>query len=811
MALVYRKSTRSNARKYARSPGMEPNTGGVTHMTVINSGRPTRNPFQWIRGQTLRHQHLSPAYRTVRAARTWAKKHEPESSHARLYPVDEYGTIMSRPMSRKQILTQNRRGAPMAYNLPALRRAMRKNMSAADREAMKAAARSVDVGRRPKSRSRRRRSKMTGPQGAMASLTVKQRKRISKALGSAHRTSKRRYSKRKRYSHTKVSGGKVTAKRASAKGASKAAKSAGKQAKTASKAATRAKKATSKKVASKAATVARKAASKAKKAATIATKKASKAKPSSKKAANKAASKARRSASKAASAASAASAAAKRAHFRGRLSRKQGGFRLTSKAHGRYRRVKGFSASPFRTGRLFNPPFIHITSKHPARRAGGIRMAANMLGRVSQRRGLPTGERVQLVEFGPRSKRKGYAVYVPGHVSERAYVRKFHFGGAASDAHARALRSGYSKKRYSKKRVSANGRSSMRRNSKKRVSRNKRHSRKGRRRVKANRYVLVPNRRRHRRMSRNTRRRVRRNMTIFGVDPISQIIIPGGYAVGGLMVANAVANAAAAMPSITNVLDAGRTDPIVTKSLVGAGVAGLAIAFGQKLPSMLRQNLTPIVAGMGCAVAVRLLRGTQAAPYLGRYHHMGEYVDQPMGAYVQDPSMGEYVDQPMGEYVDQPMGGLGTMFAAAGYPEGVDPADQDSVDGLMDAMEASAGVGAYEAAAGMGTMYAAAGMGTMYAAAGMGQDAATPIPVVATPGPVGPVMQPAPGAFKGSGGSTGLTQPPFVSIEQPIDMANSVSVNMPRTKQIPTSMVTSEGRGYAGGIFSRSIFGGMMG
>jgi hypothetical protein len=512
-----------------------------------------------------------------------------------------------------------------------------------------------------------------------------------------------------------------------------------------------------------------------------ATSKAKKAKPSSKKAANKAAAKARRAASKAASAAAAATRASQHAQKRGRLSRRHGKFTTSTKAYGRYRgRAKGWSASPFRTGRMFNPPYIHVTGKHPKRRAARISMSANMLGRISQRKGLPHGQRVQLVEFGPRSKRKGYAVYVPGHVSERGYVRKFSFHGAAKRAHERARDFGYSKKRYSKKAVSANGRSSMRRRSKKRhsrhskrrVSRNKgrRHSkRRSSRRLRGNKYIVVKNR----------RRRMRRNVTIFGVDPITQVAIPGAYAVGGLMAANAASNLAASMPAITGVLDAGRADPIVTKSLVGAAVGLATIAFGGKLPPMIRQNLGPLVAGMGCAVAVRLLRGTQAAPYLGTWGAgFGEYVDQPLGSYVQDPSMGEYVDQPLGEYVDQPLSGTeATMYAAAGL------GDQDSVDGLMDVMEAAAGVGAYEAAAGMGTLYAAAGLG-----AGEG-------------GPA--TMLPA----RGPGG---MQQPAFVSTGTPIDMAREVSEVMQRDARIPTSLVTPEGRGSAGGIFSRSIFGGMM-
>ena len=765
MALNYRKSTKSIARKYERSPGMVPNVGGVTHMTVINPGRPPkRNPFQWIRGKTAKHLHVSPSYRTVKSAKDWAKRHESESGHARLYPVDEYGTIMSSPMSRKQLLNKNPRRNKMAYNLGALRRAMRANMSEADRVAMKAAARGVDTGGASKRSSKRGGSKKKAAKRSGS----KRRSFRGPVLGArpAKRASKHIFSKRgsKRVSKkTTVKGGKIAAK-ATAKPAAKAAKSASKQLGVAKKASTRAKKATSKKAAAGAARISKRAASKAAKAAVKATKAAKKAKPSSKKAANKSAAKARRAASKAATAASAALQAQARvsrklAH-RGRLSRKVGSFRTSTKRHSKYKgRVKGWSASPFRTGRLFNPPYIHVTSKRPARLGKRISMTANMLGRIGQHKGRPSGQRVQLVEFGPRSKRKGYATYVPGHVSERGYVRKFHFGGAARAAHNRAQKFGYSRKRYSKKPVTANRRrTSMRRNSKKRHS-VRRNSKRGSRRRSSRRvsrnpnWVIVKNRR--------GKRRMRRNIMIMGIDPIKQVIIPGGYAVAGLMVANAAANVAASMPSITGVLDASRPDAPVTKALAGALGAGLTLAFAGKLPSMLRSNITPIVAGMGCAVAVRLLRGTQAAPYLGRLGEyvsqpMGEYVSQPMGAYVTDPSMGEYVSQPMGG-----MGGLGVAYAMAG-----------GEDRQLDIAEAAAGVGVYEAAAGMGMMYAAAGMG----------------------------------------GEPRLPQLPFVSQATPTDMAANITASMQRNIEVPEQDFAAEDSGHrkGRGIFMHNLFDGMI-
>lgn len=151
--------------------------------------------------------------------------------------------------------------------------------------------------------------------------------------------------------------------------------------------------------------------------------------------------------------------------------------------------------------------------------------------------------------------------------------------------------------------------------------------------------------------------------------------------------------------------------------------------------------------------------------------------------------MGEYVDQPLGEYVDQPLSGFGTMYAAAGM------GSQDAVDGLMDVMEAAAGVGGP-------TMEAAAGMGTMYAAAGLGADVGVP------------TMTPARGAFASSGGGINGQQPPFVSIQTPIDQAHMVTKTLPFVEPIPTSMVTAEGRGSSGkgsGIFASHLFGPMMG
>jgi hypothetical protein len=631
----------------------------------------------------------------------------------------------------------------MAYDLERLKKAMRANGRATE---------TVKLSREIQNHERER-------------LQAIERARHSKPQTKESQVSTKKSSKKR--------ASKKTSKKAGAKAVVAAAKSAGKQAAVAKRSAAKAKKTTSKAVATKAAKVAVGAAKKASKAAAKATSKA--AAPGAKPAAKKAATRARKAASKAVTAAVGATKAARRVSTRpGRLSRRTGSHRLSS--------------APSPAYRLFNKPYTHITgfergksgSKRTARRTSKKRasktsrkMTANLLARTGHRNGSPSGKHVQVVQFGPHSKRKGYAVYVPGHVSERAYVRKFHFGGAARAAHSRAMRDGYRK--HSKKApLAANGRSSMRRNSKrrsKRISKNRRSRRS--RRLRGNRYVVAN--RRH--SKRHSRRGLRRNVTIFGVDPISQVIVPGAYAVSGLMATNAVSNFAANMPAIRNIRDSGRSadDAFWTKTLVGAAAAAGMVAFGGKMPSMIRQNIAPIVAGMGCAVAVRVFRGNTTfaplAPYLGTWGAgFGEYVNQPLGAYVTDPSMGEYVNQPLGEYVNQPLGS--TMYAAAGMG--------DSVDGLMDVMEASAGVGAYEAAA-----------GTMYAAAGMGADEVAML----TP----PRDQ------------DGYQQPPFVSTETPIDIARDVTAVMRRDQPVRPSLVTHEAREGAGGLFSRSIFGPMLG
>lgn len=410
--------------------------------------------------------------------------------------------------------------------------------------------------------------------------------------------------------------------------------------------------------------------------------------------------------------------------------------------------------------------------------------------------GSASGRRYQLVEYGSKSKRfkrAGYPVLVPAHVSMTGYVRKFRFGGAAKDAHRRARSSGYAERRkYPKRRsITANRRRrSMRRRSRKNpryvVAKNRR-SRRSRRSRRNPRYV-VANRR---------RRRMRRNQIALpgGADLMRDVLTPVAAGTAGFIGARVLSNTLANVAFLRNTLDAGVDAPAAQNTKIAANLLGIlgTLGLATAVP-MIRRNQGAIVTGMGLALADRLIQrfGGGAAGYLsgfGEYvrQPLGEYVRQPLGAYVADPShgVGEYVRQPLGAddtyYAAAGLGATPMMYATAGYREGVDPANQAGVDGLMDVMEAAAGVPAMQAAAGMSA-------DILYAAAGLG---AGELPA--------PAMAPA-----GRGGI------PFESIQTPVDVAEAVTAELPYDRPVSESLVTPEGRGYAGGLFARHLFAGML-
>jgi hypothetical protein len=277
-------------------------------------------------------------------------------------------------------------------------------------------------------------------------------------------------------------------------------------------------------------------------------------------------------------------------------------------------------------------------------------------------------------------------------------------------------------------------------------------------------------------------RRVRRNgvaAMLGGADLMRDVVTPVIGGTVGFVAARLLSNGLANVSQLRGVLDSGSLDAAsAPNTKIAANLLGIMATLGLSTKvAIIRQNRGALVTGMGLALTDRLIqRFTTGSPYAG---YLGEYVE----------GIGEYVDQPMsglgtmyaaagtGEYVDQPMSGLGTMYAAAGvgmYAEGVDPANMAGVDRAMNIMEAAAG-SPYEAAAGfgaddMGSGEADASLAAMYA----------------------------------------KRQPPWVSTVMPVSGALAVTGQMPLDKEIHGSLVTPEGKGFAGGVFARHLFAGMF-
>jgi hypothetical protein len=304
-------------------------------------------------------------------------------------------------------------------------------------------------------------------------------------------------------------------------------------------------------------------------------------------------------------------------------------------------------------------------------------------------------------------------------------------------------------------------------------NRHRRHSRK-----------LRSNKRRsHRRSSRrsslalrmNGLRGLRRNQIVTG---IKNMVKPVALGAGGFLAARLLGSAAAKMDYLTKMLD--KSDPVMAPNTkIVANIVGIVatIAVGGKIPYV-KDNREAIVVGMGLALVDRLIAKAAWAPAMGETFYAaagtGEYVNSPINGF--------------GEYVNSPINGLGeTFYAAAGiggsraaaagtgegdYPEGIDPADQDQIDGIMDVMEASAGVG---------------------------DD------VVLSP------------TMSKIGRAFGRKQ--FEYTGTPLDVMRPVTAEMDRNRPVTAGPITEEaivgptpgGRGYAGGVFAKNLFSGMAG
>ena len=274
----------------------------------------------------------------------------------------------------------------------------------------------------------------------------------------------------------------------------------------------------------------------------------------------------------------------------------------------------------------------------------------------------------------------------------------------------------------------------------------------------------------------NGLRSLRRNPIVSG---IKGMIKPVALGAGGFLAARLIASGAARVEGITNMLD--KADPVQapnTKILANVVSIVATIALGSKIPYV-KDNREAIVVGMGLSLVDRLIARWSPAnsPVLGETYYAaagtGEYVNSPINGF------GEYVNSPIngfGEYVNSPINGLGeTYYAAAGIGDGgdIDPADQGQIDGVMDVMEAAAGVGGDNA--------------------------------VITP------------EMSRIGKAFGLKQ--FVSTNEPIDVARGVNREMLRDLPVTAGPISQEdlprstpdGRGYAGGVFAKNLFSGMAG
>ena len=221
----------------------------------------------------------------------------------------------------------------------------------------------------------------------------------------------------------------------------------------------------------------------------------------------------------------------------------------------------------------------------------------------------------------------------------------------------------------------------------------------------------------------------------------------------------------------------------------GVGVVA-TIMWGDKV-GVIRNNKAPILTGM----VINALESTTRAylapmavrdgwnPYAASIAlggHMGLYDVSHAGA-PYSPMMGEYVAQSLNG------------------DTGVDPSDQEGVDDMINKAEAYAGLGTQ-------VMAATAGLGTqvMSAAAGLYGFGDAPV----TRGYIG----------RSGNLYNFFTQPsdPYGRRLTPVSTAQApmpvvpVGGPMPSAVPINENIATPEGRGYAGGIFGRHVFGTMV-
>lgn len=223
------------------------------------------------------------------------------------------------------------------------------------------------------------------------------------------------------------------------------------------------------------------------------------------------------------------------------------------------------------------------------------------------------------------------------------------------------------------------------------------------------------------------------------------------------------------------------------QALTRIGATGLGVVatlmFGNKV-AFIRDNRTALITGM----ALNALEGSVRQLMPASVETGNEYVrDLALGGHSYSdyahagapysPMMGEYIAQSLNGEIAEAAAGMGE-YVAQGLNSYEDPSDQEGIDGLINNAEAIAGIEVMQASAGLGTDVMAATGGFL-----------DPITAVA--------------AKRGS-----LRQRSIMSAPMPV--AN-MQPALPGAKEINENVSTPEGRGYAGGIFGRHVFGTMVG
>jgi hypothetical protein len=269
-------------------------------------------------------------------------------------------------------------------------------------------------------------------------------------------------------------------------------------------------------------------------------------------------------------------------------------------------------------------------------------------------------------------------------------------------------------------------------------------------------------RRRHSRKVRSnrSRRRARRVLrNIFGADVMRDVITPVlGGTVGFVLARYAGNMASMRIPQLA--------DPRYGK-LAAAAVLTPAIFAAAKMSPTVRANAGALVLGVGLAAAESFLRNT---PFLG---------GAPAAALIAPPTMPTVTSPPAtGSYYSEGMlSGLGR-----GYDLSHAGAPYQGMLGLGSTMYAAAGVGEYvdQPMSGMGD----------------GGDGLAGIGDLGEPGDQGAV-------------DAATNRMEAISTITPTDLALKAGV-LPQVKRVTTPFAAGD-KGYAGGVFARHLFSGMVG